>query len=157
MSAKPIIATLSAALLVACAPLRQAPPPAAGVTEEVATFLNNYLSAIGSRDAAGIRAAYVQDDRFVWIEDGKVRYRKPEEVLASLAMLPAGSAIRTELADLTVVPIGQSAAHAWARFRTSVGDGPSGFSFGGAISFTLERHGSSWRIVGGHVSSPGRR
>ena len=157
MSAKLIIATFAAALLVACAPLQQAPAPMPRITEEVATFLNNYLSAIGSRDATKIRAAYVEDDRFVWIEDGKVRYRKIDEVLASLAMFPAGSAIRTELKDLTVVPISQSAAHAWATFRTSVGEGSSGFAFGGAISFTLERHGDSWKIVGGHTSSPSRR
>lgn len=157
MSAKPIIAMIAAALLVACAPLQQAPAPLPRVTEQVATFLNDYLSAIGSRDAAKIRAAYVEDDRFVWIEDGKVRYRKGDEVLAGLAMFPAGSTIRTELIDLTVVPIGQSAAHAWATFRTSVGEGPSGFAFGGAISFTLERHGASWKIVGGHTSSPSRR
>ena len=157
MSTKLIIATFSAALFVACAPLKQAPAPMPRVTEEVATFLNNYLSAIDSRDAANIRAAYVGDDRFVWIEDGKVRYRQVDEVLASLAMFPAGSAIRTELMDLTVVPISQSAAHAWATFRTSVGEGPSGFSFGGAMSLTLERDGNSWKIVGGHTSSPSRR
>jgi hypothetical protein len=137
--------------------MQQAPAPAPGVTEDVAAFLTDYLAAIGTRDATKIRAAYVADDRFVWIEDGKVRYRRADEVIAGLAMFPAGSAIRTELKDLTVVPVSQSAAHAWATFRTSVGEGVSGFTFGGAISLTLARHGASWKVVGGHTSSPGRR
>jgi len=157
MSAQSIIAICAAALVVGCAPLQQAPATAPVATDEVPAFLNDYLAAIGSRDSAKIRSAYVTDDRFVWIEDGKVRYRKVDEVLASLAMFPAGSVVRTELKDLTVVPVSQSAAHAWATFRTSVGEGPSGFSFGGAISFTLERQGASWKIVGGHTSSPSQR
>ena len=157
MDTKSIIAACAIALLVACAPLQQAPSPTPKVTEEVATFLSEYLTAISSRDAMKIRAAYVADDRFVWIEDGKVRYQRVDEVLASLAMFPAGSTIRTELKDLVVVAVSQSAAHAWATFRTSVGEGPSGFAFGGAISFTLERQGASWKIVGGHTSSPSRR
>lgn len=147
----------AAGLLVACAPLQRAPAPTPGFTEDVAAFLTDSLAAIGARDASKIRAAYVADDRFVWIEDGHVRYRRADEVIAGLAMFPAGSAIRTELKDLTVVPVSQSAAHAWATFRTSVGEGASGFTFGGAISFTLERHGASWRLVGGPTSSPGRR
>ena len=155
MRVKSIVTLCAAVLLVACAPLHPAPGPA--LRAEVDAFLSNYLAAIGSRDAARIRAAYVADDRFVWMEDGRVRYRKVDDVLASLAMFPAGSAIRTELKDLAVVPVGPSGAHAWASFRTSIGEGPSGFAFGGAISFTLERHGTSWKIVGGHASSPSRR
>ena len=157
MNAKSIVAACAAALLVACAPFQKAPVSASRVTEEVAAFLTEYLAAIGARDATKIRTAYVADDRFVWIEDGKVRYRKADEVIASLAMFPPGSAIRTELKDLTVVQVSESAAHAWATFRTSVREGPSGFAFGGAISLTLEREGASWKIVGGHTSSPSRR
>ena len=156
MKAKSIAAVCAAALLVACAPLQQTTAASATLTQEVTAFLADYLAAIGARDAAKIRTACVADERFVWIEDGKVRYRKADEVIASLAMFPSGSAIRTEVKDLTIVRVGQSAAHAWGTFRTSVGDGPSGFAFGGAISFTLEREGASWKIVGGHTSSPRR-
>lgn len=148
---------IAASLLLACAPIQPAPPTPATLKNEVAAFLDGYLAAIGARDAAKIRTAYIADDRFVWIEDGKVRYRRVEDVLSSLASLPADSPIRTELTDLSVAPVGQTAAHAWASFKTTVGDGPKAFSFGGAISFVLERHGSSWRVVSGHTSSPSRR
>lgn len=157
MRIRSMVAVCIAALLVACAQLQQTQGAGSKLTEEVAAFLSDYLAAIGSRDVARIRAAYVSDARFGWIEDGKVRYRSVDEVLASLATFPAGSAIRTELKDLAVVPVSQSGAYAWATFRTSVGEGPSGFTFGGAISFTLERHGTAWKIVGGHTSSPSRR
>lgn len=147
----------AAVFLVACAPLPQAPASSSMLQDEVTAFLKAYSAAISSRDAARIRNSYVADDRFVWIEDGKVRYRKVDEVLAGLATFPAGSPIRTEFKDITVVPLSQSAAHAWATFRTSVGEGSTGFSFGGAISFALERQGTEWKVVGGHTSSPSRR
>lgn len=151
------IASFAAAFLVACVPLQTAPPSPSNLRDEIATALELYLAAIDSRDAVRIRNAYVTDDRFAWIEDGKVRYRQVDEVLASLASFPASSPIRTELKDLKVVPVGQSAAHAWASFKTTVGAGSRAFSFEGAISFVLERDGSSWKVVGGHTSSPSRR
>lgn len=157
MKSSGLLAAFAAALLLACAPLPPAPPLRADLQSEVAAFLEQYLAAISARDSAAIRNAYVADDRFVWIEDGKPRYRRVDEVLASLAAFPSDSRVRTELKDLTVVPVGQSAAHAWASFTTIVGEPPRGFSFAGAISLTLERDGNSWRVVGGHTSSPSRR
>lgn len=147
-----------ASWIVACAPLRPAAAPAPVVSkQEVSELLTDYLAAISSRDAARIRAALVTGERLAWIEDGKVSYRSADAVIAGLAAFPAGTAIRTELADLDVVPVGVSGAHAWALFRTTVGEGAAAFSFGGAISFMLERDGDSWKIVGGHTSSPRRR
>lgn len=157
MKAPTWIVLIAATVLLACAPIQPAPPVQASLKAEVTAFLNGYLGAIGARDAAKIREAYIADDRFVWIEDGKVRYRRVEDVLSSLASFPADNPIRTELADLSVVPVGPGAAHAWASFKTTVGEGSKAFTFGGAISFVLERDGSRWRVVSGHTSSPSRR
>lgn len=150
-------APLMAFSLVACSSLPPVPLATANLKSEVAAFLDGYLAAISARDAAKIRSAYISDNRFVWIEEGKVRYRQVEDVLSTLATFPADRPIRTELTDLSVVPIGYGAAHAWATFKTTIGDGPRGFSFGGTISFTLERDEKAWRIAGGHTSSPSRR
>lgn len=121
---------------------------------EVASFLNEYLAAVDARDSDIIGRAYADDGRCVWIDDGEVRYRSADEILTSLDSFPASSAIRTELSDLVVVPVGGAGAHAWATFSTTVGTGPGSFSFGGAISFVLERENDSWKLVGGHTSSP---
>jgi hypothetical protein len=148
----------AALLVVGCTPMRDPAAPAPAVSEqEVSAFLKGYLAAIGSRDATGIRAALVAGDRLAWIEDGKVSYRSADAVIAGLDAFPVGTVIRTELDELDVVPVGQSGAHAWAMFRTTVGEGAAAFSFGGAISFMLERDGDAWKIVGGHTSSPRRR
>jgi len=147
--------TLGGLLILSAACTSPDPSSSSGVdpANEVASFLNEYLAAIDARDS-DIGRAYVDDGRFVWIEDGEVRYRSADEILASLGSFPASSAIRTELSDLVVVPLGGAGAHAWATFSTTVGTGPGRFSFGGAISFVLERENGSWKLVGGHTSSP---
>ena len=126
-------------------------------SSEVRSVLDRYLRAVESRDSAAIRRLYVADGRFVWIEDGMARYRSADEVLESLAAFPEGMAMSTTLANTVVVPVGADGAHAHTEFTTEMGEGASGFSFGGAMSFFLERGPEGWRIVGGHVSSPRER
>lgn len=150
-------ALVAIALLSACAAIQPATSVQASLKNEVAAFLQGYLVAIDRRDSVAIRSAFIADDRLVWIEEGRVRYRRVEEVLSGLAGYPAGSPIRTELVDLSVAPVGAAGAHAWASFKTTVGEGSQAFAFQGAISFVLERDGTRWRILGGHTSSPGRR
>jgi hypothetical protein len=147
-------AAATLALLASCGPPGAQPSPDGGLTAEVGAFLEDYLSAMDARDTDRVRSAVVGDGRFVWIEDGDVRYRGTAELVAGLEAFPLDAPIRTELGDLSVAPVGATAAHAWGTFTTSVGTGPGSFSFAGAISVVVERHGGSWRMVGGHTSSP---
>ena len=148
---------LLAATLLGCATPNQDRTGSADTAAEVAAFLSRYLKAIDSRDETTLRDSYVAGDRFAWIEDGKLRYRSADEVVAGLKTLPASTPIRTELKDLVVVPVGTNGAHARAGFTTVIGSPPSGFMFGGVISLVLERQGNAWRLVAGHTSSPSRR
>ncbi|NNF12035.1 MAG: DUF3225 domain-containing protein [Gemmatimonadetes bacterium] len=124
---------------------------------EVLAVLDRYLRAVESRDSATIRSLYVGDGRFVWIEDGMVRYRSADDVLEGLTAFPVEMPMRTTLTNPVVVRVGDNGAHAHTEFTTSIGEGGSGFSFGGVMSFFLESGPEGWRIVGGHVSSPRAR
>lgn len=152
----PVAAVAVLAALAGCGLPPAQPAPDGGLTAEVGAFLEDYLGAMDSRDTERIRSAVVGDGRFVWIEDGEVRYRGPAELVAGLEAFPLDTPIRTELVDLSVVPVGATGAHAWGTFTTSVGTGPGSFSFGGAISVLVERMDGAWRLVGGHTSSPRR-
>jgi SnoaL-like domain len=120
---------------------------------DVETFLNAYLNAIASRDTEALRSQLVDSPRYVWAEDGAVRYRSVDEMLVGLASFPPNTPIETELSDMYVPRVGRDGAHAAASFQTRVGEGDGSFAFGGLITFVLERQGDGWRIVGGHVSS----
>lgn len=145
---------LAVVLLFGCGTQETERPVRDETEAEVGAFLESYMDAISARDADLIRRSLVDGGRFVWLEDGEVRYRAPDDLLSSLAQFPPSSPIRTDLNDVMVVRIGETGAHAWAGFRTTVGEGAGAFTFGGAISFVLERHDDSWALVGGHTSAP---
>lgn len=45
-----------------------------------AAFVRGYVAAVDSRDGKILTEMYVDDDRFVWIENGAVRYRSVDEI-----------------------------------------------------------------------------
>jgi len=146
------ISLLAATTFTAC----QGPPgetlPSSRV--DVEGFLASYLEAIAARDTATLRGMYAQPDRFVWIEEGAVRYGSADEVFASLGQFSRDASIDTELDTLRVAMLAGGAVHAWASFTTTVAGEGGAYSFGGVMSIVLEPSDGGWRIVGGHVSSP---
>lgn len=145
---------LASLLLAGCTSEQPEQSARPEIGADVERFLENYMAAISARDFDHIRLSLVEDGRFVWVEDGEVRYRALGDLLSSLEQFPPNSPIRTELTDMVAVPVGDTGAHAWAQFQTTVGEGPGGFTFGGAISFVLERRSDAWKLVGGHTSAP---
>ena len=138
-----------------CADVEEASPPLRGRIEgEIGEFLDSYRLAVEIRNDSLLRTLYADDGRFEWIEDGEIRYRSPEEVLAALAGLPSDMVIRTEYQRVGVFPLGDSGARVAMQFRTVMGEGQSAYRFGGMISMALEKGPTGWRIVGGHTSTP---
>ncbi len=135
------------------------PPSAADLSAEIEVFLEAYMDAIGARDTAALRGQFVHSTRYLWAEDGAIRYRSVDEMLAGLGAFPVDTPIETDLSQLHVAAVGADGAHAAASFETRIGEGRGGFTFSGLITFVLERRDETWRIVGGHVSSaaPARR
>ena len=133
------------------------PVDTATVVADVRRALEAYQVAVDARDEAAIRDAYLSDGRFVWMEDGSVRYRSASAVLEALAAFPADVPLRTVYSGLEVVLLAPGAAHAWAEFTTTVGEGPGAYSFGGILSWVLVAgEDGRWRIAGGHTSSTRR-
>lgn len=147
-----LISLLVAAASAAC----QGPPGGAlsSSSVDLEGFLASYLEAIAARDTATLRGMYAQPDRFVWIEEGAVRYRSADDVFASLSGFSADASIDTEIETLRVAMLTGGAAHAWTSFTTTVSGQGGAYSFGGVMSVVLEPSDEGWRIVGGHVSSP---
>ncbi|MCH7857752.1 MAG: hypothetical protein IIB37_13440 [Gemmatimonadetes bacterium] len=127
--------------------------PLDDLEDAVAGFLDSYFLAIETRDAALLQDMYVADGRFEWIEDGEIRYRSLDDVLAALASLPANAAIRTAYDGREITPVGTAGARVSTRFWTVIGEGPSAFEFGGMMTMVLEDGPTGWQIVGGHTSS----
>lgn len=116
-------------------------------------FVEAYMRAISARDETALREMIVTGERFMWIEDGVVRYTSADGVLEGLRSLGDDARIETTLSDEVEQALGEDAVVYTAAFETSVGSGAGGFSFSGRMSLFLERTEAGFVLVGGHTSS----
>jgi Domain of unknown function (DUF4440) len=146
------LAAWSVALLLgACAS-----SPAANDGEQVAAvqrFLSDWNAALAAGDRQAVRAAYSNSPDFRWHEDGVLRYRSADEVLAALDQFPPGTRLSTTLSDITVLPLGNEKYNVSAAFKTRIGMPNGAFEFGGVFTAVLERKGSNFAFLTGHTSS----
>ena len=149
------VGSVLAAAVFACAP---APPGThvAAVEAEVTDFLTEYNAAFAESDTARIRALYVSGERLVWLEDGAVKYRSVAEIFESLAALPPGLRVSTQLSDVEIQALAANAATVSAEFSSEFASADGeGFAFGGALSMVLARTADGWRVLSGHTSTAG--
>ena len=122
--------------------------------EEITLFLDSYRAAFYEQDTHLVRSLYVDDGRFIWLEDGKVQYQSPDAILEVLAALPPNMRVETDLLEPVITVLSDRLATVQARFEARFYSPPEeGFSFGGVLSMVLERSASGWRIVSGHTST----
>lgn len=131
---------------------------AEAIRQEVRQAVQQYQDATSARDTAAIRALYVPDERFRWLEDGRQAYRTVDQVIESIGALPAEMTITTEFINPDITPLRSDLALVATDFRTAfVPTDPEsemeGFSFQGVISVLFERGPDGWRIVTGHTST----
>ena len=153
---------LSALAVAACSGGETRVPQAQSLSDEsiqgeVTDFLSQYRAALDALDTAAVRELYISDDRFVWVEDGAVRYQSADAILAGLMGMPQGMDISTEFADLVVAAIPPTGASLRTSFHTSITGEQGGFEFWGMITMVLERQAAGWRIVSGHTSTARER
>lgn len=120
---------------------------------EIAAFLEKWNSAIASGDIENIRAAYVNDGRFHWFEDGHLRYDSVDEILDQLKLFPNGTKINTKLSDVRVTLASKNIAHCSAAFETKISMSSGAIEFSGVFTMLLEKHKDGWKFISGHTST----
>ena len=140
-------------LLAACQPVND-PLDEAQITTEVLNVLGEYADASENGDVERALSFFIDDDRFVWAEDGTIRYSTFEELEAAIRSLPSFGGVQTEYSDQTVHVASSDHASIMAKFSSTIGD-PSagGFSFSGVSTMNMIRTPEGWKIMSGHTSS----
>jgi uncharacterized protein (TIGR02246 family) len=126
----------------------------ARTVQEVEAFLVHFGETFKALDPDEIRTLYVGDGRFVWHEDGALRYSGVEAILEALAGMSPGMSFETIYSDTHVEPLGEGHASLHTSFETSITSAGSViYSYAGVITMVLERAEAEWRIVTGHTST----
>lgn len=149
-----LMAPLGLALALAgCAGQPVATKTPESLEAEVKAFLQRWNTAIAEGNANAVRSAYSDSPRFAWHEDGALRYRSREEIVASLASFPPGTRIATELSEITARALSPSHVHVSAAFRTRIAMPSRPFAFSGVFTATLERTADGLVFADGHTST----
>lgn len=149
------VSLLALVLLTARAAAASAEPSPSEMPapSELQSFLHRWNDAMAARESAAIRAAYVDDDRFRWFEDGALRYRGVGEILHALQQFPPGTRLETSLADIEGVRLSPTVILGSATFRTRVALPGQAFEYGGVFTLVIEHDGTRWRFLRGHTST----
>lgn len=122
--------------------------------EAVVAALETFAAHLNAGEWDAALAMYAEDERFYWIERGRVAYPS-REVLAQ-AFLGLGEAIEDssiELSDhrVTMLPGGYAYASAGASQQMTFAGGQA-IAFSGVMSILLVDTPNGWRFLSGHTS-----
>lgn len=135
-------------------PLRQSLANPAPLEVDVRALLDRWIQSFESRDEAAVRSVLADDERFVWLEDGEVRYQSANDVVAALASFPPGMQFSHELTSVRIVPMSDSAAWAQLGTTTVIRQGERAVSdFTGVVLILAQRDNGEWRIIAAHTST----
>ena len=139
------------------------PPAAVGLSDAhsdaIADSIRSMLTAWseGTRQESLDRLAdrYADDPRFIWVEDGRVRYRSVDAIREAVESLKTQfSSERTEFIEPSTTPLAPGVAHVATRFRTTLRrESGSEIRYGGAMTMTLIHTDEGWKMLSGHTST----
>lgn len=155
-----ITITALAALGTGCEDRRSRHPAAnhAHVEGDVRALLNRWIQSFESREETAVRSVLADDERFVWLEDGEVRYQSADDVVSALASFPPGLQLSHELTSVRIVPMSDAAAWAQLATTTEIRQGERVLSeFTGVILMLIQHDHGEWRIIAAHTSSTNPR
>ncbi|MEM8485209.1 MAG: nuclear transport factor 2 family protein [Bacteroidota bacterium] len=97
---------------------------------------------------------YADDPRFVWVEDGAIKYDKKAQIKRALEGITQQGVVVSNFGLPTVWALNDTQVMVFAKFRTTVGKGSADeFTFAGAITAVMENRAEGWQFISGHTSS----
>lgn len=143
---------------MALAACRSAPPPfdaaaQRAVADSVRATFADYVARLNARDIDSVIRFYSHDSSFVWMEDGMVRYRTPDDIRKELARLPSYKQVRFSFDAPLVIALGPGAATLTSTFDQALLDSAGGgFAVVGAMTIAARHTPAGWKWATGHTS-----
>ncbi len=131
---------------------------AAMVEASVDAALGRFRAALQAADYETVIAAYADDERFFWVEDGAIRYTSRDEVRAALGQVQQFGTATYEFENPRIEVLDQDHAMVYTEVETTFGvPEAGGFSFAVAQTILMARINGEWVFLNGHSSSPRQR
>jgi ketosteroid isomerase-like protein len=153
-------ALAACALLVACQP-KPAETPDADAAEkqtraDVTALIESWAKASSDGDWDAVGKLYADDEGFVWVERGAVRYPTRDAAIAGLeGVKAAGSKIATTVSEITVTPLAGDAAafRTRVKFTADFGTEAPPVNVDAILTGVAFDYDTGWKILQAHMES----
>ena len=122
--------------------------------KDAVTAFKAYASLLRQSKFDESVAYYADDPRFVWVEDGGIKYDSKNQIRRALEAVASQGVVVSNFGLPTVWALNDSQVMVFAKFRTTIAKGsPDEFTFAGAITAVMEKRAEGWQFLSGHTSS----
>ena len=153
-----VVAIAAALLLLAC----QAKPAAApdqqaadaAVTTSVTALIVSWAKAGSDGDWDALVNLYADNDDFVWVERGQIRYANHAAVVSGLeGAKAAGSRVETHVSDIVVTPLASDTAsfRAHVVFKLDYENGAPPVDVDAIVTGVAVDYDTGWKLLQGHL------
>ncbi len=145
---------LCAMPLAACQAQDAAPVDRMTLEKNAVAAFKEYASLLRESKFEESVAYYADDPRFVWVEDGAIKYDSRAQIKRALDAVASQGVVVSNFGLPTVWALNDTQVMVFAKFRTTVAKGsPDEFTFAGAITAVMEQRAEGWQFLSGHTSS----
>lgn len=114
----------------------------------------SYSGLIREGKYAEAATFYADDPRFVWVEDGAIKYDSQAQIKRALEGIGSSGVVQTSFGRPSMWALSDMQVMMFAKFRTTVDKGgKKEFTYSGAITVVMEDTEEGWRFISGHSSS----
>lgn len=133
----------------------EAVEPVVSVETQVLNAFNEYKKLIKAGNYAESIKFYADDPRFIWVEDGRIKYDSKGQVRRALDGLGGQGVVETAFGAPRIWKLSDTQAHVFVRFRTTIQKGtPKEFTYSGGLTIIMEdMKDGGWQFIAGHTSS----
>ena len=125
---------------------------------EIRKAFAEYESLLNSGNYEKLLNFYADDPRFLFMEDGQVKYSSSNEIKNALDQLAQFGPGNFEYEEPDIILLCSGVAMLSTTFKTTFGKvGKGGFSFSGALTATLIKSDLGWQFLVGHSSTLRKR
>lgn len=152
----PFLAFMS---LASCSSENEASYDVVQLTNEIESRIDAFVDNNNQLMGEALKDFYSNDEKFYWVEDGKVQYPNKEVLTASLEGLVAViSASDMKILNRRIQVMNANSAMVFLEYEQAMTmTSGGGFNINGAMTVLLEKEENVWRFLIGHSSTKKER
>ncbi|OEK00181.1 hypothetical protein BFP97_01025 [Roseivirga sp. 4D4] len=129
------------------------------LANEIQQRFNAFVTGMNKLDGEALLDFYSNDERFYWVEDGKIQYANKEALAASLnGLVGMLSSSNMNVLKTRVEVTSETTALCYAEYEQAmVMSSGGGFDINGAMTILMQKEAGVWRFLIGHSSTKKER